>query len=69
MSRKHILIMAACCLIPLAGLVAFFFFKLPLNTILIGAMLVICPLSHLLMMRFMGHESVQTGHPAHENGK
>lgn len=53
MNKKHMLIMLAGCLIPIAALAAFFVFKIPLNSIVIGALVLICPLSHLLMMTFM----------------
>ena len=53
MNRKHMLIMLACCLIPIAALAAFFVFKIPLNSIVVVGLVLICPLSHLLMMKFM----------------
>jgi len=53
MSKKHMLIMLACCLIPVAGLAAFYVFKIPLNNIIFGVLVLACPLSHLLMMKFM----------------
>jgi hypothetical protein len=56
MNKKHLMIMLACCLVPMAGLVLIAFFKIPVSTVLLGAMIVICPLSHLLMMVFMGRE-------------
>lgn len=57
MNKKHMLIMLACCLIPLAALAAFLVFKIPLNSIVVVGLVLICPLSHLLMMKFMmkGH--------------
>jgi len=61
MSKKHIVIMLACCLLPIAGLVLITFFKISTGTVLWGAMLLICPLSHLLMMKFMSHD-----HNAHQ---
>jgi hypothetical protein len=55
MSKKHSLLMLACCLIPLAAFGAVTIFHIPLNQILIFGMILVCPLSHILMMRFMNH--------------
>ena len=62
------LIMLACCLIPLAALAAFFVFKIPLNSIVVVALVLICPLSHLLMMKFMmkGHNEHTSQEHAHQ---
>lgn len=49
------LLMLIGCLLPLAALGAIYVLNLPLNVVLIGTLLLLCPLSHLLMMRFMGH--------------
>jgi hypothetical protein len=56
MSKKHGLIMAVCCLIGLGAAATVFLFKVPGNNVLIGLMLLLCPLSHLLMMGAMGHK-------------
>jgi uncharacterized membrane protein len=61
MSKKHMLIMFACCLLPIVGLGLITIFKVPASTVLLGAMFLICPLSHLLMMKFMSHD-----HTAHQ---
>jgi len=49
MSKKHILIMLACCLIPIAALMAIFVFKIAVSAVVYGVIMLFCPLSHLLM--------------------
>jgi hypothetical protein len=55
MTKKHLLIMIACCLVPVIALGAIFLFKVPVNQVLYIGLILVCPLSHLLMMKFMGH--------------
>lgn len=56
MNKKHLLIMLACCLLPIIGLALVFLFNIPVSTVLFGALILICPLSMFLMMMFMGRE-------------
>jgi ABC-type transport system involved in cytochrome bd biosynthesis fused ATPase/permease subunit len=54
MTKKHLLIMLACCLIPVAALLAIFVFNIQLNIVLLIILVLVCPLSHLLLMKYAG---------------
>lgn len=63
MSKKHGLIMLACCLIPLGAAAAVILFKVPFKSVFIVLLFLLCPLSHFLMMGMMkrdGHDHHQT---------
>ena len=53
MKKSHLLIMILCCLIPVAALAAIYLFKAPVNSVLLFGLILLCPISHLLMMKFM----------------
>jgi uncharacterized membrane protein len=65
MKKSHMLLMLLCCLIPVIGIVLVSVFKVPLNNVLFYGMILLCPLSHLLMMRFMGHDHGSTEQQPH----
>ena len=59
MNKKHVLIMLAGCLVPIAALIAIFAFNIPVSTVLLVGLALFCPLSHLLMMKFMPHDHAE----------
>jgi uncharacterized membrane protein len=50
MSSKHGLLMLICCLIPVIAIGAVTLFDIPVKGVLYLALVLLCPLSHLLMM-------------------
>jgi hypothetical protein len=55
MNKKHVLIMLACCLVPLAAFGAISVFKVPVSSVVYVGLILLCPAMHLLMMRYMTH--------------
>jgi hypothetical protein len=67
MSKKHGLIMLACCLIPLGAAAAVFLFKVPFNNVFIVLMFLLCPLSHFLMMGMMKKDGLDHHHTSEKS--
>jgi len=55
MKPGHWILMGLLCLIPLAALAGIFLLGIPVTIVAVIAVLVICPVSHILMMSHMGH--------------
>jgi hypothetical protein len=53
--NRHIRLMILCCLIPAVALGAIFVLKIPAPQVLTYGLILLCPLSHVLMMGRMGH--------------
>lgn len=72
MNRKHLAIMLLCCLIPVGMLAAVYVFRVQLNSALWFGVMLLCPVLHLLMMKFMmddhGHQHTQAHHEEHSHG-
>jgi len=59
MSKKHTILMLLCCLVGMGAAAAVLFFGIPVNRVFTVLLILLCPVSHLLMMKFMmksGHE-------------
>jgi hypothetical protein len=69
MNTRHLLIMLACCLIPIALILAISIFGFSLGTLtplLPYALVLMCPLMMIFMMRGMGHEHSTVDPKRHE---
>jgi len=70
MSKKHTILMLLCCVVGMGAAAAIFFFGIPVNRVFTALLILLCPLSHLLMMKFMmkgGHEHDASQQPAGDN--
>ncbi len=69
MSKRHTILMLLCCLVGMGAAAAIFFFGIPVNRVFTTLLILLCPLSHLLMMKFMmkGHDHGTEEQPAHDS--
>jgi hypothetical protein len=69
MSKKHTILMLLCCVVGMGAAAAIFFFGIPVNRVFTTLLILLCPLSHLFMMKFMmkGHDHGGEDHSAHES--
>jgi hypothetical protein len=64
-NSKHTLIMLLCCVVPLAAIFMVNVLGSPLGGLGTVAMVLLCPLMHILMMRGMGNHGHQREAPCH----
>ena len=65
MSKKQLILMGLLCLIPVVALGVIFLFRLPVSSVVLLALALACPISHLLMMASMGHGQAEAQHDNH----
>ncbi len=63
--RNHMLLMVVGCVAPLLLITATSVFNIPLSTVGIFIVMLLCPLSHVFMMRGMGHGNQSEGKSCH----
>jgi uncharacterized membrane protein len=66
MTKKHLLLMLACCLVPLTGLTVIYAFGVPANSVIYFGMILVCPLMHLVLMRGMMRHNRHHTEPEHD---
>ncbi len=52
-ASKHLWLMLLCCLLPIVSMAALFIFGASLNSWALVGLVLLCPLSHLLLMRLL----------------
>ncbi len=53
---RHMLIMVLCCAIPMAAIAVIAAFRIPLPDVLRYGVILLCPLSHFVLMSLMGQD-------------
>jgi hypothetical protein len=67
MSKKHTILMLLCCVVGMGAAAAIFFFGIPVSRVFTVLLVLLCPTSHIFMMKFMmkdGHDHGASEKPA-----
>ncbi len=69
MNKKHMLLMVLCCVVGMGAVLAITVFRIPVNNVVTIGLLLLCPLSHVIMMAFMGkdHDHGMGSNPDHSH--
>lgn len=63
--NRHMMIMLLCCLIPMGAVFAVTILGIPLSSLGTVALVLLCPLLHVFMMKgMMGHGNQNQGEPS-----
>ncbi len=62
-NKRHFWMMVICCLVPLVALGLAWWLGASLGNAGLVALLLLCPLLHLVLMRDMGHHGAETPQP------
>jgi hypothetical protein len=66
MNKRHIWIVLLCCLLPILGLAVVFLLKIPVSTVVVVGLVLLCPLAHFFLMGNMhNHASQPNQHHDH----
>ena len=68
MTKKHLVLMLLCCLIPIGVVAGLLAFGVALNSSILVAVMLLCPLLHILMMGSMHGSAEHDAGPAPMTG-
>lgn len=63
MSKSRYVLMGLLCVVPIAAFAAIFLFSLPVSPVVLLALALACPISHLLFLGTMRHDEQVESHP------
>lgn len=65
MNKRHLILLALGCILPLFALGAFFLYGFSTNLLALALILLLCPLMHFFMMKTMHQHSNEV--PSHQS--